>query len=834
MANDNITIKIKAINETSGSINEINNSLDNTQNKVKTLSKGFDSVGNGLNNIKGLAGIAGGVLATLSIANFIGEIAKSANEFDKLNAKINALNSNSQKAAKDFETIKNFEGINLFDKQDIQETYNILRSQNIEFNEDILRTLSDTSLATNQNIVTVAEQYRAILNGETASLDDYYKSVVKTSDGILVQFFDKSGQLQTKLLNDSKTHTESLKSMYSGVTEKLNETAEQQFEVYKQKFFNRMGENILRIENEFIQFANRTMNYFENGNFKTTFEMKVDTNLEKVNEQTQKIKEYQKIVNQFKNDDRYTKESSAYSQLIKLENELNIATEKRFKFKGEEVVKQQEVNKSLEGSLVLYKDLNKELKDIKDIKGVDTFLKGIDKNNQNILGTNFDQLKQDAEKQKQIIKNLEQDKIDIKVQKLNLESQILKGNKEAQIELIKLNSREEIANLTETGEQRVALERAILSKQNGEIDKFHKEQLEKQKEQNLKLSKLKEEIEILKVNNNNDLNQFEKDNIINKRNLLARQRDELNVKDLTNSEKKLLEEKHLLEIESLEKESLDRRKRFELESKSNVLDMKLKNKDSLSNDLSKQGLPGETGANLNDLMNNLDSKNLEDTRNLKLEQTKIFYDQEIQAARDRNASLEEINLLQAEKDKSIVDIQQQYTLGSLQNMQSSLTSFQGILSNLSTLVGGENKKMFRLQQGIQIAQAVMNTGLGITRALAEGGPFAGPILAGVIGAMGFAQVAQITAQKPKYHDGGMIKNGGKLSNEVDTTLQTGEGVLSRRGMIALDRLNRGDSMNNNNSGSNGNNNIYLDKDKMIESILKDRTFKNNVKSMTSN
>ena len=821
MANDNITIKIKAINEASGSINEINNSLDNTQNKVKTLSKGFDSIGNSLGSLKGVVAATSGVLATLSIKDFLMEIGSSSLEMGNLKAKMSALSGDTAKIAKDFETISNFKGISRFDTQDIQESYNLLRSQNIKFNEDILRTISDTALATNQNIVTVTEQFRAVMNGEEASLDDYFKSVVKTSDGILVQYTTKNGELKTKLLKDQNDMAQALNEQYAGVTTKLNETIQGQAQIYKEKFIGYVTKSL----EEAVVYWGDLISGSTN----------IDRQLVQVQDQTNKIKEYQKLIGQFNSDERYTKESSAYNTLVRLENELNIATEKRYKFKGDEVVKQQEINKVNEATLGLYKDLNKELKDIKDVKGVDTFLKGIDGNTKNILGSNLELLKQDAEKQKQLIIGLENEKINIKVQKMNLETQILKGNKEAQIELIKLNSKEEINNLIETGEQRVSLERAILAKQNIEIDKFNKDQLEKQKEQNLKLSKLKEEIAILKVNNNNDLNQFEKENIINKRNLLSRQRDELNVKDLTNDEKKLLEEKHLLELESLEKESLDRRKRFELESRQNVLDMKIRNKDSLSNSLNKQGLSGETGANLNDLANNLDTNALDETRNLKLEQTKLFYDQEIQAARDRNASLEEINLLQAEKDKSIVDIQQQYTLGSLENMQSSLTSFQGILGNLSTLVGGENKKMFRIQQGVQIAQAVMNTGLGITRALAEGGPYLGPILAGTIGAMGFAQVAQISAQKPKYHQGGFISNGGKLSNDsgTDATLQTGEGVLSRRGMNALDRLNRGDSMNNN-GNSNGNNNIYLDKDKMIESILKDRTFKNNVKSMTSN
>lgn len=822
MANDNITIKIKAINEASSSINEINNSLDNTENKVKTLSKNINNIGSGFGSLKTIVGATSGILATLSITDFLAQIIDTNNKFDSLNAKMVALSNNSLKAAKDFETIKNFQGIFRFDTEDIQESYNLLRSQNIEFNEDILRTISDTALATNQNIVTVTEQFRAVMNGEEASLDDYFKSVVKTSDGILVQYTTKNGELKTKLLKDQNDMAQALNEQYQGVTDKLNQTMQGQAQIYKEKFINYVSKSL----EEAVIYWGDLISGSTN----------IDRQLIQVQEQTNKIKEYQKLIEKFNNDDRYTKESSAYTQLVKLENDLNILTEKRFKFKDDEVIKQQEINKENEATLSLYKDLNKQLKEIKDIKGVDTFLKGIDKSNKNILESSFEQLKQDAEKQKQLITNLENEKKDIKIKKMNLETQILKGNKQAQIELIKLNSLEEIKNLTETGEQRISLEKAILAKQNIEIDKFNKEQLEKQKEQNIKLSKLKEEIEILKVNNNNDLNQFEKDNIINKRNLLARQRDELNVKDLTNKEKKLLEEKHLLEIESLEKESLERRKRLEIESRQNVLDMKLRNKENLSNDLRGYGLQGETGANLNDLANNLDTNALEETRNLKLEQTKLFYEQEIQAARDRNATLEEINLLQAEKDKSIADIQQQYTLGSLENMQLSLSSFQGILGNLTTLVGGENKKMFRLQQGVQIAQAVMNTGLGITRALAEGGPYLGPILAGTIGALGFAQVAQIAAQKPKYHTGGYVSNNGKLSNDsgTDATLQTGEGVLSRRGMLALDRLNRGDSMNSSNNSSSNNNNIYLDKDKMIESILKDRTFKNNVKSITSN
>jgi hypothetical protein len=101
--------------------------------------------------------------------------------------------------------------------------------------------------------------------------------------------------------------------------------------------------------------------------------------------------------------------------------------------------------------------------------------------------------------------------------------------------------------------------------------------------------------------------------------------------------------------------------------------------------------------------------------------------------------------------------------------------------------GGENKKALRAMQALQVAQAIMNTYTSATNAMASAGnPYLGAAMAALAIAQGMAQVAQIKAQK--FHSGGIVTGRGE---EVPAILQTGEGVISRRGMRALDNINNG-------------------------------------------
>jgi hypothetical protein len=102
--------------------------------------------------------------------------------------------------------------------------------------------------------------------------------------------------------------------------------------------------------------------------------------------------------------------------------------------------------------------------------------------------------------------------------------------------------------------------------------------------------------------------------------------------------------------------------------------------------------------------------------------------------------------------------------------------------------GSQNKTALRAYQALQVAQAIMNTYTAATNAMATAGnPYLGAAMAALAIAQGMAQVAQIKAQK--FHSGGLVTG---RSDEVPAILQTGEGVISRRGMRALDDINSGD------------------------------------------
>ena len=75
------------------------------------------------------------------------------------------------------------------------------------------------------------------------------------------------------------------------------------------------------------------------------------------------------------------------------------------------------------------------------------------------------------------------------------------------------------------------------------------------------------------------------------------------------------------------------------------------------------------------------------------------------------------------------------------------------------LVAAQNEKAFRLMQAVSIAEAIINTYTGATKALAQGG-ILGPVMAAVVIAQGLAQVATIRAQKfPGREKGGPVVAG---------------------------------------------------------------------------
>lgn len=122
------------------------------------------------------------------------------------------------------------------------------------------------------------------------------------------------------------------------------------------------------------------------------------------------------------------------------------------------------------------------------------------------------------------------------------------------------------------------------------------------------------------------------------------------------------------------------------------------------------------------------------------------------------------------------------------------------LSSLSSALEGaaaENEKFAKAAGAVAMALAIVHTAAGVTRAFQDyPWPFSAGVAA-IVAAAGAIQIATIASQR--FHEGGMIGPSNLRSDEVPIIAQTGEGILSRKGMAALggeanlNKLNNGES-----------------------------------------
>lgn len=79
--------------------------------------------------------------------------------------------------------------------------------------------------------------------------------------------------------------------------------------------------------------------------------------------------------------------------------------------------------------------------------------------------------------------------------------------------------------------------------------------------------------------------------------------------------------------------------------------------------------------------------------------------------------------------------------------------YQGVMGDISTLMNTESRKMFEVGKAAAIANAIIDTHAGMTKALAQGG-FWGIAMAAAVAAKGFASVSAIRAQQFGSSGGG--------------------------------------------------------------------------------
>jgi hypothetical protein len=123
------------------------------------------------------------------------------------------------------------------------------------------------------------------------------------------------------------------------------------------------------------------------------------------------------------------------------------------------------------------------------------------------------------------------------------------------------------------------------------------------------------------------------------------------------------------------------------------------------------------------------------------------------------------------------------------------------LASMTGQLAGQSKAWFRINKMVAIANAAMNTNEAMTKALAFG-PVAGPIMAGVIGAAGLANIAAIRATT--FEGGGSVAGaaGGteapapaetapQPAHTLNLTLQSRGGMVSEEQLLAtLEGLNK--------------------------------------------
>ena len=129
-----------------------------------------------------------------------------------------------------------------------------------------------------------------------------------------------------------------------------------------------------------------------------------------------------------------------------------------------------------------------------------------------------------------------------------------------------------------------------------------------------------------------------------------------------------------------------------------------------------------------------------------------------------------------EADEALTNLSKQYTDGII-----SYEEYCEKKKELDKKAAQEEYKLKMWEWSASLLQATANVAQGIAKALAEGGPYAGPILAALIGASGAVQIATITANKPKnpsFATGGIVPGTSYSGDRVTANVNSGEMILN--------------------------------------------------------
>jgi len=203
----------------------------------------------------------------------------------------------------------------------------------------------------------------------------------------------------------------------------------------------------------------------------------------------------------------------------------------------------------------------------------------------------------------------------------------------------------------------------------------------------------------------------------------------------------------------------------------------------------------------------------------KIESTALTTKEQVKWASDRKlraAEIKENNLRLTEEQK----IGKELAAAKAFFRRAEVKQTQQLLSVLTTLGASGNKALGRIAQAAAVTQAIINTAVGATKAIAEGGPFLGPALAAATIAAGAVQIATIKNQK--FAQGGIVGGGISGVDSVPIVAQRGELISPRTNfdeVIGSVRAGREAEKINEGGGASGNVELTFGvKDDFIEII----------------
>ncbi len=167
----------------------------------------------------------------------------------------------------------------------------------------------------------------------------------------------------------------------------------------------------------------------------------------------------------------------------------------------------------------------------------------------------------------------------------------------------------------------------------------------------------------------------------------------------------------------------------------------------------------------------------------------------------------EIEKNAAERAKTIADKEKQMKIQNFQQVG-------GAFNDLMGAIGQATKENAKAQKAIAIVQAIINTALGVTQAIAQGG-VAGIVTGALVAATGAIQIATIASQN--FALGGVAqRNPGAVSDSVNVNVNPDERIVTKRQQNNLTRfLNNPDSS----SGRGDTYNIFDYSGNLVETLI---------------